>query len=502
VLEVKSGGFALSQESDGQNLNTIKGNSSSSLMNGQSYVNVWRLAWPNVVSNILMVSVSFAHLWIVAPFGSSMSAAVVTGGRIHFLLMAASMALSVATTAVVARAKGAVDSHGASAATTASLSLVILVSLIIGLTTYAITPQFVGIFKLDPEAHQLAIDYVRPTAILNIIFAIALTIATSFRAIGDVVRPLIYSGYATVLAISASYMLVHGTFGLPALGIKGIVFGTAFGQACVVLWFLVNWLFKQYSLVPVPKAAFERSRLSQLLTIGAPAALEQILIQVSFLAFMVLVAGYGTAAFAAYGIGITILSVCIVIGLGCGTASATLSGINLGAGDPESAIQNGWITAKLAAICMTTVSVLIFSFRGPLAATLSIDPEIQALTEYFIIILAIIQPLMAIEFAIGGALRGGGDTRYPLIVTFTGMIVGRLSIGFFVASMGAPVEVMYAVIIGDYLIKAVMLTLRFRSDKWLEAAGKHIPLAVQSEAGVGRGSVRSYAAIHADELDD
>ena len=470
-------------------------------MHSLNYKNVWRLAGPNITSNILMVSISFAHLWIVAPFGAAASAAVVTGGRIHFLLMAASMALSIATTAVVARAWGANDHKEASAATSTSLSLAILMALTLGSITYIFAPHIISIFNLGPVASTLALDYVRPASLLNVIFALALTILTSFRAIGDVLRPLAFSAWAAIVAITCSYILVHGSFGLPRLGISGIPYGTAAGQLTVVVWFLIKWTLGKYKLKPVPTAVTDRKRLHQLLHIGAPAALEQILIQSSFLAFLVLIGGYGTAAFAAYGIGIAVLSVCIVVGLGFGTASATLSGQSLGAGNTEAALRNGWMSMRLALVGMTIMATATFLLREPLAAILSIDPEVRAHTEYFIVILAIIQPLMAIEFAIGGALRGGGDTRYPLLVTFFGMIVGRLSVGLGLRMLGAPVEAMYAVILVDYSIKATMLVLRFRSKKWLKSAGKHIPLAVQSVAGISQQPVRVFAKSHPDNAD-
>lgn len=465
-------------------------------MNQLSYRTVWQLAGPNIASNILMVSISFAHLWIVAPFGSEASAAVVTGGRVHFLLMAASMALSVATTAVVARAWGAEDRQEASEATTSSLTLAILIAFLLGGVTWLLAEQAVALFGLDPVSSKLAVDYIRPAAILNVFFALALTIMTAFRAIGDVVRPLRFSALATGLGIAGSYALVHGSLGLPDMGVVGIPWGTAAGQLAVVLWFAFRWLARSYVLFPTTHAVFDPARLRQLVKIGAPAALEQAIIQTSFVLFMVLVAGYGTAAFAAYGIGITILSICIVVGLGFGAASATLSGQNLGAEDPEAARRSGWLAMKMGIASMTVLAVIAYAFKGPLAAALSIDPDVRAHTEYFIIILAIIQPLMAIEFAIGSALRGAGETRYPLLVTFAGIIVGRFSFGFLVLALDGPVEAMYAVIIADYVIKAVMLILRFRTDRWFPDADDHAPLAVQSVAGIARAPVRGYFWRH------
>lgn len=447
-----------------------------------------------------MVSISFAHLWIVAPFGPEMSAAVVTGGRIHFLLMSAAMALSVATTAIVARAWGAKDTNHASAATTSSLVLAMLISFLLGAITFFSAEQIIGFFKLDPVSNELAIAYVKPAAVLNVAFALVLTTATAFRAIGDVVRPLQYSAFATTIGIAGSYALMHGSFGLPELGISGIPWGTAAGQACVLLWFSVWWLMKKYRLTPIKSALFDTQILKKLIVIGAPAALEQVIIQTSFVLFMVLVAGYGTDAFAAYGIGITILSICIVVGMGFGAASAALSGQNLGASDLEAARANGWLSMKMATISMSIIAVITLIFREPLAALLSIDPDVQQYTATFIIILAIIQPLMAIEFAIGSALRGCGETRFPLIVTFTGVIVGRFSFGYIVILLDGPVEAMYAVIIADYAIKALMLVLRFRSDRWLKSSG-HAPLPVQSVAGFVRTSVRSYFGKRADKND-
>jgi len=461
-------------------------------MSKLSYRSIWQLAGPNIASNILMVSISFAHLWIVAPFGPEASAAVVTGGRIHFLLMSASMALSVATTAVVARAWGGENIQEASEATTSSLTLAVLISLGLGAITFVFANQIVGLFGLDPVSSQLAVDYVRPAALLNIFFALALTVFTAFRAIGDVVRPLRFSAIATIFGTLGSYTLVYGSFGLPEMGMSGIPWGTALGQLIVVMWFGFCWITRKYPLLPTTHAIFDMARLKQLAKIGMPAAMEQVVLQSSLVLFMILVADYGTAAFAAYGIGITILSICIVIGMGFGAAAATLSGQNLGARDPETARTNGWMAMKMAIVCMTGVAMLTFAFKAQLAAMLSVDPEIRRYTEFFIIVLAIVQPLMAIEFAIGSALRGGGETRYPLFVTFIGVVLVRFSVGFVVIMLDGSVEAIYSVIIVDYLIKAILLVLRFRSDSWIKDLDDHAPLSVQSLAGIVRAPVRSY----------
>jgi Na+-driven multidrug efflux pump len=82
---------------------------------------------------------------------------------------------------------------------------------------------------------------------------------------------------------------------------------------------------------------------------------------------------------------------------------------------------------------------------------------------------------MAYEFTLGGALRGAGDTRFPLIATFCGIILGRLLPALSFLWLGLSVYWIFAVMLFDYAIKAALLIHRYRSRKWLnikiDAAG-------------------------------
>ena len=75
---------------------------------------VWRLAWPNIVSTLMLTSIGLAHIKIVAPYGADAVAAVSTGHRVYFLLQALLIGLSAATTAMVAAAAPACDSDAPS----------------------------------------------------------------------------------------------------------------------------------------------------------------------------------------------------------------------------------------------------------------------------------------------------------------------------------------------------------------------------------------------------
>ena len=105
----------------------------------------------------------------------------------------------------------------------------------------------------------------------------------------------------------------------------------------------------------------------------------------------------------------------------------------------------------------------------PLVAIFTDDPEVASLTVDFIWILGAVQPLMAIEFAVSGSLRGAGDTLFPLITIFIGLFVCRLlPVTLLVTFREIGIEVVWSALILDYFVKAMMLLYRFRKGKWKE----------------------------------
>jgi Na+-driven multidrug efflux pump len=122
---------------------------------------------------------------------------------------------------------------------------------------------------------------------------------------------------------------------------------------------------------------------------------------------------------------------------------------------------------RMSLAAMTLLSILLSWFAEDLARFMITDPEVTQLTVVFIYIIALAQPLMAYEFTLGGALRGAGDTRFPLIATFCGIILGRLIPALTFVWLDLSVYWIFSVMLLDYGIKAVMLFHRYRSRKWL-----------------------------------
>jgi len=214
--------------------------------------------------------------------------------------------------------------------------------------------------------------------------------------------------------------------------------------------------------------ALSRPLARRLLKVGLPSALEGAAFNVGLLLFLRLVADYGTEAISAYLIGVRILSLCFIPGLGFATAASTLVGQHLGADEPDLARSAGWRAGRGAAAVMGGVGLVIIGFARPLASLFgAAGAETVDLTVTFIYILGAAQPLMAIEFAIGGGLRGAGDTRFPLFAILIGLFGFRLAAAIFIAGpIFGTVTAVWTCLLADYAVKATLLAWRFRSGAW------------------------------------
>ncbi len=427
---------------------------------------IWELAWPAIVGNLLYSLVNLIDTKIVGALGAPAVAALTTGHRIFFVLQAVLMAVTAGTTALVARAWGAGDRDEAARVTAASLTVCAGVAAAVTLPAVIFSRELAGIFRLDAETLELATIYIRWISVFNVAFAVAFSLGASLRAAGDTLTPLWIGAVANVVNVYLAYGLVYGRFGFPELGVAGAAIAGGGSMAVAAVISLALWIFGRIRLPFHPSGALSRSRIGQLVYIGYPAGLEQGAFQGGFIAFLWVVSLYGTAPYAAYGIGVTILSFSFVVGFGFSIAASTLVGQHLGAGDPDGATRSGWRAVRMSIAAMAVLGLAIVLGSHAIASMLIDDAEVIRLTVIFIYILGAVQPLMAIEFTLGGALRGAGDTRFPMITVMTGLLGVRIVLASFFTWIGLSVEWVYAALIADYIVKSSMLSWRFRSGRW------------------------------------
>jgi putative MATE family efflux protein len=432
---------------------------------------IWQLAVPSIMSNLMFSMVAMVQTKFVGGLGAPAVAAVGAGQRVFFALQALLMAIGVGTTALVARSWGAGQREEASRITSASLMFGGLVGLMLMIFGMVFSRQIAQVFGLDQYASELAANNVFWLAAFIIGFAIDIILSSALRAAGNAWTPLLFGLAVNLVNLPLLYAFILGKFGAPRMGPAGAPFasGLSFvlcGAVLVSLWMRQKLTIKFY-----PGDLFQKARYQRLLHIGYPVALEQLVLQFGFFLFMSLIGHYyGTEAFAAYNVGVNMLNAAMVVGSGFSIAGATLVGQHLGAGDVEGAARSGWRACGMAVAAMSLIGLLTVLNAPALARFFLGSDEIAVLrTTEFTYIMGAMLPLLGVDMAIGGSLRGAGDTRFPLITSFLGLIGVRCVLAASFAFFHFPVVWVYSSIIGDYMLKGTLLIWRFKSGHWKHA---------------------------------
>ncbi len=431
---------------------------------------VWELAWPSMTLFALQSLVGLVDFVFVGSLGRNAVAGVGVASQIFFFLFAVLAMVTTGGLAVVARDWGAGDRGEADRTLRISVGLGVLLATV-ALFAIPASEAIVSLFGVRDEVVAVGGSYLRILLPFAPAFAFGMVLATCLRGVGDVRTPLAIGIVTNAVNVVGNWALIFGHLGAPALGTDGSALASGLAYSTGAAIYALLWLRNGLAVPRGPwLEGLSWGRSWRILRIGLPTSAEQIVWQIGLFLFLRIVAGYGTEALAAYLIGVRILSFSFVPGVGFSMAAATLVGQHLGAGRPEAAAQAGWRASRACMAVMACAGLSIVLGARPLAemfgaaGTRTVD-----LTVWFIYILGAAQPLMALEFALGGALRGAGDTRFPLLSILTGLFAVRLAGALLVSRWldpGGSVVPVWSCLLADYAVKAALLSARFARGRW------------------------------------
>ena len=417
---------------------------------------IWVLAWPAILTFGLESLVGMVDMLMVGRLGAQPLAAVGVGAQILHAVHVAFIAVGSGTIAMVSRFVGAGQRLDAEKVLAQSLYAASVLALVVITPVLIFADEMVAAFGVEPEVVEEGAAYLR-YVMIGVPFAASFEmIACAFRGAGDMRTPLVLGAVVNVFNIAANYVLIFGAFGVPAMGARGSGLGSAlaFGLGALLC---LGAARRRSSVLRLHRdaLALDLDLGRRILRIGFPAAIEQFFLQIGFFLYLLIASKYGTKAMAAYFIGVRILALSFLPGLGFSAAASTIVGQNLGAGHPDEAQRSGWEASRLAAVLMSAIGVVIFAAAEPIALAFVSDPIVVADAVLFIRILALAQPLMALDFTLSGALRGAGDTRFPLFCLIFGFYGARLGVAFSAAHIfDLGLGWVWAALLGDYAVRA------------------------------------------------
>lgn len=379
---------------------------------------VFRLAGPVIGENLLQTLMGFVDTLLVAGLGAAALAGVGSSLQVVYIILAGMSALAIGASVLVAQAFGAKRLREASELARQALIWSVLIAVPLSLIGLPLTPALVALLGLEGEVGQVAVDYLAVNMGAIATLTVMLLASAVLRGAGDSRSPMLVTALASLINVALSWALIYGTFGLPALGAVGSAWGTVASRGSGAI-ILVALLWHGRNGVSVAGGSWRPNlaAVRAVLVLGMPAALEEILVTGAFAALTPIVASLGTLELAAHRVAINLLSLSFLPGIGFGLAATALVGQAVGARDPAEAQAATKIALRWAIIWMGSFGLIFVIFANPLMRMFNDDPALIASGATALIVVALAQPLWAATFVYGGALRGVGDTRTPMIIT-------------------------------------------------------------------------------------
>ncbi len=441
---------------------------------------VLRLGIPAVAEQLLALLVSLVDTYVVGHLGLAVLqrlgytsevalAAVGMAGQFTWTLTTLFMAVALGCTVVVARFVGGGDWDMANKALRQSLLIGALLG-VLGLSlAWLLAPQMISLLGGTAEVQRYAVQYFRIAMLAFPLQALLYIGNAALRGAGDMRAPLLVMGVVNGINVVLSLALVNGFAGMPGMGIAGAAWGTAIGQGCggllVLFWLLRGRAGLLVNRLPRPDWAL----MWRILRMGLPYGAEQFVFQAALLLFVQMITSISTVAYAAHTTVVTVESISFLPGMGIAVAATTLVGQHMGAGDAQSARASGFEAFRLAALFMALIGacfVLVPQlFVGFFVQN---DPAVVAAATVPLRLVGFAQPALAANFVFSGALRGGGDARWPLYTKIISVWCVRLPLAWLlVFGLGWGLNGIWVAMSTDFAVQGLLVWWRFRLGRWV-----------------------------------
>ncbi|WP_224959424.1 MATE family efflux transporter [Geomonas subterranea] len=421
--------------------------------------NVAALSMPVLLSSLFQRLVSIVDIFMVGGLGAAAIAATGLGQLLIFVTMTVFWGFSTGANVVIAHLWGA--GRRLEARRTAFASLLFCAVLAVAATLLGIGfGRDIAVFLgASPDVLAYASDYIRLvflyfgfTAGLNILSAI-------MQGTGNTRTPMEGILLVNVLHVAIAYPLIYGHLGFPRYGVLGAAYAINLSEAAGFSYLLIQALRKGYLKIGRPDLPL----LKKVIAIGYPVALERVAQQSGQLFYSKFIIGFGTAAYAAHQIGLSIESLSFMPGAGMGIAAATLMGQSIGARKLRRAHMSHTEALRLAVLVMGCMALLFLFLPHQLIALFTHDPQVIEKGSVFLRLVAFAQVPLAISFVYAGSLRGTGDTHYVFLVTLVSMWGIRVLLSYIAAvPLRLSLYAVWSVFLIDWFFRAGAFWWRYQ----------------------------------------
>jgi len=409
--------------------------------------------------------------------------AMTTAGYLYWFVSSYTVIVSVGATALVARFVGAGDFALARHATGQAVLLAVVFGVLGSIAGLLGLPFLVEALGLKGDAAAYCTQFLMPLAAMLTFQVTESACVACLAGAGDTKTGLKVLGLVAAVNVPLAWVLCFGIGSWEGMGFVGIAIGTGLSHAvgCVLLLIILargksGLKLTAANLVP------DRALIRRLLRVSVPAAVDSLSVAACQLWFLSLVNRLGDTAAAAHGIALQWEALGFLAGAAFGTAAMTLVGQNLGARNPARAARSGLTAAWIGGGVMTVMGVAFVLLAVPMFKLFCHEDGTQPVIDMGVPVLQLIalaMPALASQIIFTSALRGAGDTRVPVLISWFGFLGVRIPLAYLLTRSEVDLG-MLGVVPGwdlglfgawvamcvDIWVRGIFFAVRFAGGRW------------------------------------
>jgi len=380
------------------------------------------MSGPIILGSLSFAVMEFIDRVMVNELGTEALAAVGSASIWSYTLSTLLLGIVGCVGTFVAQCLGRGENHRCAPYTWQGLYLSLAAG-IIAVGVYPIAPMLFHVMGHDAKVTELELAYFQVRLFSYLPLAFVTTLAAFFQASNHAVVPMFMAIVGTIMNIILNYMLIFGNWGAPAMGIAGAAWATnasMFLQATLLfLVFLSRPYHRQFRTRE--NKAFNRNLATELIRIGAPSGGMMFLDVANWSIFISFVVGrLGAVPLAANNTALSFMQLTFIPAFALNQGVSAIVGQWIGRKDIERAKARTYTALRMAMVYMIAMG-MFFAIFGAELITLIFRPEealVRDLGHQLLMVAAVFQIFDAICIVMGGALRGAGDTRWMMMITF------------------------------------------------------------------------------------
>lgn len=392
---------------------------------------LWRMTLPMCYAILAIMSFYLVDTYFIGLLGTQPLAALAFTLPVAMLISALGVGLGIGTTAIVARSIGEGNRTKAARMVTNSLLLVVCVTTVvsvIGLTT--IDPLF-GAMGASDELKSLIRDFMQAWYPGVVCLLVPMVGNAAIRATGDTQTPArIMMGAAAVNA-ALDPILIFGLGPVPAFGLAGAAIATvsAWSVAAFVCLYVLRY---RYGLIE-----YRWEGLGVLLSswyehacISVPAAMANTFTPLANGVLTSVVASYGTAAVAAYGVSTRIEGLAILVVLALSMSLPPFISQNLGGQRMDRVAHALRVVLRFVLLWEFAVYLVMLIFANNIAALFTRDPEVTQIIRIFLAILPLTYGCQALIILTNSSFNALHEPKFAVLLSLIRFFVCYLPFAY------------------------------------------------------------------------